>query len=111
MRELAELVRAEIGSCSPMITRPLPQDDPKQRQPDITIAVRLDTIYTLVRGSETYNCLSARWIGRLLGGEFEPVRFRHPRLVGEVGSGYNGLVSHYFSAGSLGCAPVREKGQ
>ena len=38
MRELAELVRAEIGSSSPLVMRPLPQDDPKQRQPDITLA-------------------------------------------------------------------------
>ena len=38
MRELAELVCAEIGSSSPIVVRPLPQDDPKQRQPDITLA-------------------------------------------------------------------------
>ena len=38
MRELAELVRAEIGSSSSLVMRPLPQDDPKQRQPDITLA-------------------------------------------------------------------------
>jgi len=38
MRELAELVLAETGSKSKTITRPLPQDDPKQRSPDITLA-------------------------------------------------------------------------
>jgi UDP-glucuronate decarboxylase len=38
MRELAELVLAETGSSSPIITRPLPQDDPKQRKPDIALA-------------------------------------------------------------------------
>jgi UDP-glucuronate decarboxylase len=38
MRELAELVRAETGSRSPLVMEPLPQDDPKQRQPDITLA-------------------------------------------------------------------------
>ena len=38
MRELAELVRAETGSRSPLITQPLPEDDPKQRQPDISMA-------------------------------------------------------------------------
>jgi UDP-glucuronate decarboxylase len=38
MRELAELVRAETGSSSPLVTQPLPQDDPKQRQPDIALA-------------------------------------------------------------------------
>jgi UDP-glucuronate decarboxylase len=38
MRELAELVLAETGSSSTIITRPLPQDDPKQRKPDIALA-------------------------------------------------------------------------
>ena len=38
MRELAKLVLAETGSSSPIITRPLPQDDPKQRKPDIALA-------------------------------------------------------------------------
>lgn len=38
MRELAELVIVETGSSSPIVTRPLPQDDPKQRKPDITLA-------------------------------------------------------------------------
>ena len=38
MRELAELVLAETGSNSAMVSRPLPQDDPRQRQPDITLA-------------------------------------------------------------------------
>jgi UDP-glucuronate decarboxylase len=38
MRELAELVLAETGSTSPIITRPLPPDDPRQRRPDISLA-------------------------------------------------------------------------
>ena len=38
MRELARLVLSETGSSSPLVTQPLPQDDPKQRRPDITIA-------------------------------------------------------------------------
>ncbi len=38
MRELAELVLAETGARSPIVTRPLPEDDPKQRCPDITLA-------------------------------------------------------------------------
>ena len=38
MLELAELVLKETGSSSSFIRRPLPQDDPKQRQPDITFA-------------------------------------------------------------------------
>ena len=38
MQQLAELVIAETNSSSPLVTRPLPQDDPKQRQPDISVA-------------------------------------------------------------------------
>jgi UDP-glucuronate decarboxylase len=38
MRELAELVLAETGSNSSMVTQPLPADDPKQRQPNISLA-------------------------------------------------------------------------
>ena len=38
MRELAELVISETGSSSELITQPLPQDDPKQRKPDISLA-------------------------------------------------------------------------
>jgi UDP-glucuronate decarboxylase len=38
MRELANLVLSETGSSSPLVTQPLPQDDPKKRRPDITIA-------------------------------------------------------------------------
>ena len=38
MRELAELVLEMTGSRSKLTYLPLPQDDPKQRQPDITLA-------------------------------------------------------------------------
>jgi len=38
MLELAEMVLTETGSSSPLVRQPLPQDDPKQRQPDITLA-------------------------------------------------------------------------
>jgi len=38
IRELAETVLRLTGSRSKLITRPLPVDDPKQRQPDITVA-------------------------------------------------------------------------
>jgi UDP-glucuronate decarboxylase len=38
MVELAELVIAETGSSSPLVRQPLPQDDPKQRRPDISLA-------------------------------------------------------------------------
>ena len=36
--ELAELVRAMTGSCSEIVRAPLPADDPRVRQPDITLA-------------------------------------------------------------------------
>jgi len=38
MRELAEKVLALTGSSSELVFKPLPQDDPKQRQPDIAKA-------------------------------------------------------------------------
>lgn len=38
MIELAEIVRELTGSRSEFIYQPLPADDPKQRQPDITLA-------------------------------------------------------------------------
>ena len=38
IRELAELVIAEIGSKSVIESKPLPQDDPKVRRPDISVA-------------------------------------------------------------------------
>ena len=38
IRELAELLIRMTGSRSKIIFRPLPQDDPAQRQPDITLA-------------------------------------------------------------------------
>src|SRR5690606_20339298 len=37
-RELAEKVLALTGSSSPLETRPLPEDDPKGRRPDISLA-------------------------------------------------------------------------
>ena len=38
MRELAELVLSETGSSSSIVMQPLPQDDPRQRKPDIRLA-------------------------------------------------------------------------
>jgi UDP-glucuronate decarboxylase len=38
IRELAELVIELTGSKSPIVQSPLPQDDPKQRSPDISLA-------------------------------------------------------------------------
>ena len=38
IKELAQIILKEIGSSSVMATLPLPQDDPRVRQPDISIA-------------------------------------------------------------------------
>jgi UDP-glucuronate decarboxylase len=38
MIELAEAIRDITGSRSPLVHLPLPQDDPRQRQPDISLA-------------------------------------------------------------------------
>ena len=40
IRQLAELVLQKVGGKSKLITLPLPQDDPKQRKPDISLAQR-----------------------------------------------------------------------
>ncbi len=41
IRELAETAIAMTGSSSNIVYRPLPDDDPKQRRPDITKAQSL----------------------------------------------------------------------
>jgi UDP-glucuronate decarboxylase len=38
IRQLADMVLAETGSRSAIVIRPLPEDDPRQRQPDISLA-------------------------------------------------------------------------
>jgi UDP-glucuronate decarboxylase len=38
MRELAEMILSETRSSSPLVTHPLPQDDPRRRRPDISVA-------------------------------------------------------------------------
>jgi len=38
IRELAEKVVAMVGGAATYETKPLPVDDPRQRQPDITLA-------------------------------------------------------------------------
>jgi UDP-glucuronate decarboxylase len=38
--DLAKRVIALTGSSSPIVKRPLPQDDPTRRQPDISLAKR-----------------------------------------------------------------------
>ena len=41
MRELAELTLKLVGGKSKIVHKPLPSDDPKQRQPDITLAKKV----------------------------------------------------------------------
>ena len=41
IRELAERVVALTGSRSKLVFKPLPSDDPMQRQPDISVARRV----------------------------------------------------------------------
>jgi len=41
MRELADLVIEKVGSTAGTTLAPLPSDDPRQRQPDITLARKL----------------------------------------------------------------------
>jgi dTDP-glucose 4,6-dehydratase len=41
IEELAETIRRKTGSTSPIVFEPLPVDDPKVRQPDITLAQKL----------------------------------------------------------------------
>ncbi len=41
MLELAQMVLRLTGARAPLVRRPLPQDDPRQRKPDITRAQRL----------------------------------------------------------------------
>jgi UDP-glucuronate decarboxylase len=38
MLELAEIILKQVGGSAKIVHRPLPSDDPKQRQPDITLA-------------------------------------------------------------------------
>jgi UDP-glucuronate decarboxylase len=38
IKELAEMILKKIGGKSRLVFKPLPQDDPRQRQPDITLA-------------------------------------------------------------------------
>ena len=38
IKQLAETVLSKVGGPSKLVFKPLPQDDPKQRQPDITLA-------------------------------------------------------------------------
>ena len=59
MIELAEAVRDLTGSSSELVHAPLPQDDPKQRQPDILRPrpVGLGATGGATRGAAAHDCL------------------------------------------------------
>ena len=40
IRQLAEIVVTKVGGRSRLVTQPLPQDDPLQRRPDISLAIK-----------------------------------------------------------------------
>jgi len=41
IKEMAEIVLKVTGSKSKLVYKPLPEDDPKVRQPDINLAIKL----------------------------------------------------------------------
>ena len=38
IRQLADLVRKQVNPVSPLVEKPLPEDDPRKRQPAIDLA-------------------------------------------------------------------------
>ncbi|MDT8855515.1 UDP-glucuronic acid decarboxylase family protein [Paracoccaceae bacterium Fryx2] len=78
MRELAEMVIELVGSRSEIIFKPLPQDDPRQRRPDITRAQKelgWQPLVPLRVGLErTILALDARLSGTNRAAEAEPER-------------------------------------
>ena len=63
IRQLAERVIDLTGSKSQLVHRPLPQDDPKQRQPDITMArdkLGWEPTCQTGRGADAHHCLFRR---------------------------------------------------
>ena len=80
MRELAELVIELTGSQSKLVFRPLPQDDPKQRRPDITLANALlgwQPTIPLKRGLE----LTIAYFDRILSDRSNVAKPAAPQLV------------------------------
>ena len=73
MREFAEAVIRAVGSRSRIVYRPLPQDDPKQRRPDITRAQNLlkwTPQVPLAEGLEK----TIEWFRSRLGARSKPAR-------------------------------------
>ena len=64
IRQLAEQVRTRINPELPIIDKPLPEDDPRQRQPDIALAQR-ELGYTPVSLRRASTTIA--WFQELLG--------------------------------------------
>ena len=100
MKQLAELVLELTGSRSAIVHRPLPSDDPRQRQPDITLAKQvLDWTPTapLKVGLMAWIAEScARWSSPAnmnAGCLPKPCRLRCTRAIGASGSARGGFAS------------------
>jgi UDP-glucuronate decarboxylase len=72
IRELAETTIALTGSSSKIVHQPLPPDDPKQRQPDITRAQELLGWKPKVQLEEGLR-KAIEYFDRLLGSGLAPV--------------------------------------
>jgi UDP-glucuronate decarboxylase len=74
IKELAEQVIELTGSKSKMILEPLPSDDPKQRQPDITMARKILDWEPRVQLREGLSKTISYFDGLLSEGELSPLR-------------------------------------
>jgi UDP-glucuronate decarboxylase len=68
MLSLAQLVRAKTGARVGLVSRPLPQDDPRQRRPDISRAAALLDWAPKVPLDQGLD-LTIRWFAALLTGQ------------------------------------------
>jgi UDP-glucuronate decarboxylase len=72
IREAAQLVLALTGSRSKIVHRPLPEDDPKQRRPDISEAQRVLNWRPIVSLETGLKATIEYFEGLLEQGEVEP---------------------------------------
>ncbi len=75
IRELAEMVLAKVGGKSQLIKKPLPEDDPLQRQPNITLAkAKLGGWEPKVKLEDGLDKTIAYFAARQKAGDMEGVR-------------------------------------